>query len=202
MKVKAKLSFLRISPKKVRLVADAIRGLKVEEAISQLGFLNKAATRPILKLLNSVISNAENNLELKRDNLYIKEIKVDQAATLKRWQPRAHGRATPIRKKTSHVLIVLDEIVPTKPKKTKKSQKEKKPVRLSSLEDVKEAKEPDKVVPVKKDNVTAKEHIKEIDKEISDPRMEGKHRHKQHIDKTAAKQSKGFINKIFKRKAG
>ena len=202
MQARAKLSFLRMSPKKVRLIADVIRGLKVEEAISQLGFLNKAAKRPILKLLNSAISNAENNLELKKDNLYIKEIKVDQAGMLKRWQPRAHGRAAPIRKKMSHVLVILDEIEPTKPKKVKKAKKEEKPVRISSLEEVKETKEPEKIAPVKKEKLKAKEHAKEIDKEIIDSRMEGKHRHKQHMDKATMKQSKGFINKIFKRKSG
>jgi large subunit ribosomal protein L22 len=202
MQAKAKLSFLRMSPKKVRLVADVIRGLKVEEAISQLNFLNKAAQKPILKLLNSAISNAENNLELKKDNLYIKEIRVDQAGMLKRWQPRAHGRATPIRKKMSHVKIILEEIEPTKPKKIKKDQKQEKPVRISSKEEIKETRSAETVKSKDKAQTKPEQFEQEKGKEIIDPRMEGKHRHKQHMDKADMKKSKGFINKIFKRKSG
>ncbi|MBD3359705.1 MAG: 50S ribosomal protein L22 [Candidatus Buchananbacteria bacterium] len=203
MQAKAKLSFLRMSPKKVRLVADLIRGLKVEEAASQLNFSNKAAQKPILKLLNSALSNAENNFELKKDNLYIKEIRVDQAGMLKRWQPRAHGRATPIRKKMSHVKIVLEEIEPTQPKKTKKTKpKEEKPIRMSSKEEIKETLPAEQVKAEDKEQIKAKQNEQEKGKEIIDQRMEGKHRHKQHMDKTSMKQSKGFINKIFKRKSG
>jgi large subunit ribosomal protein L22 len=122
MQVKAKLKYLRMAPKKVRLVANLIKGLKTDEAIHQLGFLNKAAKRPVLKLINSAVSNAEHNFNLKKDNLFIKEIKVDLAGALKRWQPKAHGRATPILKRLSHIIVILEETVPTKikAKKTKK----------------------------------------------------------------------------------
>ncbi len=203
MQAKAKLRFLRMSPKKARLVADLIRGMKVEEAISQLGFINKAAKRPILKLLNSAIANAENNFDLKKDNLYIQEIRVDQGGILQRWQPRAHGRATPIRKRMSHISIILDEIEATKPKKSKtKTKKDEKPIKVSSLEEVKERpKSKGAKEEVEKKSKT-REQKKEIDKQIVDPRRQGKHRHKQHQDKTQMKGKKGFMQKIFKRKAG
>jgi large subunit ribosomal protein L22 len=202
MQAKAQLRFLRMSPKKVRLIANLIRGLKVEEAVSQLTFMNKAAQRPVLKLLKSAIANAENNFQLKKDNLFIKEIKVDMAGALKRWQPRAHGRATPIRKKLSHILIVLDEIRPTKTKVAKKAQKQEKLVKLSSKEEIKEVIKPAKIAEKTKLEKIGKEHTKEIDKEIEDVRLEGKHRHNQNADKRTMKQGKGFITKIFNRKSG
>ena len=202
MQAKAKLSFLRMSPKKVKLVTDLIRGMKVEEAISQLSFINKAAKRPILKLLNSAIANAENNFDLRKDNLYIKEIRVDQGGILQRWQPRAHGRATPIRKRMSHISIVLDELEPTKLKAKRVKKKAEKPIKVSSPEQIKEPLRSKEVVAGRKDREKIKEHEKEIDKEIIDPRMEGKHRHKQHQDKTQMKDKKGFMQKIFKRKSG
>jgi len=129
MEVKAKAKYIRRSPKKVRLVVDIIRGLDVSTAENQLKFMNKGAVEPILKLLNSVVANAEHNFELKKDNLYIKEIRVDQGPTLKRWMPRAMGRATTIRKRSSHISVVLSEKVPSnldkKNNQIKLSKKEK-----------------------------------------------------------------------------
>ncbi|MFA5188600.1 MAG: 50S ribosomal protein L22 [Patescibacteria group bacterium] len=202
MQAQAKLRHLRMSPKKVRLIANLIKGLKVEEAINQLSFADKIAKKPILKLLQSAISNAEHNLNLKKENLFIKEIKVDSAGVLKRWQPKAHGRATPILKKLSHVYLVLEEIAPTKikAKKVKKEKKESiKPIKVSSLKEIKE------IIPEKISETKTAEpegHDKEIDKEIIDVRMEGKHRHKQNEDKKRLKGTKGFIKKMFNRKSG
>lgn len=110
MKVKAHLKNLRISPRKVRLVADLIRGLEVSEAKAQLSFLIKRSSLPLLKLLNSAIANAKHNFKLDENNLYIAEIFVNEGPTLKRIMPRAMGRAFQIRKRTSHVTIVLEEI--------------------------------------------------------------------------------------------
>lgn len=202
MQAKAKLRFLRISPKKVRLVADLIRGQKVEAALTQLALLNKAAKKPLEKLLNSAIANAENNFQLKKDNLFIKEIRVDQGGVLKRWLPRAHGRATPIRKKMSHINLVLEEIVPTKQKKIKKKAKEEKPVKIVSPKEIKGKDLVKKGSGKDKEEVVSKEHTKEIDQEIQDVRLEGKHRHRQHEDKKAMKKDKGFMRKFFSRKAG
>ncbi len=125
MEVNAKLRHLRMSPRKVRLVADVIRGMTTEEAEYQLMYLSKAASRPILKLLRSAIANAENNFKLDKNNLYIKQITVDQGPTLKRWRARAFGRAAEIRKRSSHVVIVLDEIKATKASASASSKQKK-----------------------------------------------------------------------------
>lgn len=107
MEVKAQLNNLRIAPRKTRLVANAVRGLLVSAAEAQLQFLNKRASLPILKLIRSAAANAEHNQKMSRDTLYIKSIQVDGGATLKRWKPRAQGRATPVAKRSSHVMLVL-----------------------------------------------------------------------------------------------
>jgi large subunit ribosomal protein L22 len=96
-----------MSPRKVRLVAGLVRGLDVARAEAQLGLLNKAAALPVLKLLRSAIANAEHNNKLEKEGLFIKSITVDGGPMLKRWRPRAFGRAAPIRKRTSHITIIL-----------------------------------------------------------------------------------------------
>ncbi len=106
----ATLRYLRMSPTKVRLILDEIRGKKVSEAAAILALSDKAAATPILKLLDSAVANAENNLGMNSDELYVAEIYANQGPTLKRIRPRAMGRATRIRKRTSHVTIILDEI--------------------------------------------------------------------------------------------
>lgn len=113
MEIKAKAKFIRTSPKKIRLVAGLVRGINADEALTRLKFANKAAALLVEKLLKSAISNAEENYRLDKNNLFVKEITVDGGPTLKRWIPRAFGRATPIRKRTSHISIVLSERVPT-----------------------------------------------------------------------------------------
>jgi len=108
--IKAKLNYLRISPRKVRLAADLMRNQKVRKAIKQLIFLNKRAARPLKKMLESALANARNNFGIKNEDcLYVKEIRVDEGPMLKRYRPRAFGRAAMIRKKTSHVSIILSE---------------------------------------------------------------------------------------------
>jgi large subunit ribosomal protein L22 len=108
--VKAKLNHFRVSPRKVRLVADLVKGLPVDAAIRQLAFSNKRSGAALLKLLKSAVSNAKNNLHLSSENLYIKEFRVDEGPVFKRYMPRARGRATAIRKKTSHISLILDEM--------------------------------------------------------------------------------------------
>lgn len=107
--VKSQLKYLRIAPRKVRLVADAIRNKKVTDASAKLNFMPKRSARPILKLLNSARANARNNFNLDDAQLFIKEIKVDQGTVMKRYMPQARGTAHLIRKKTSHVTLVLEE---------------------------------------------------------------------------------------------
>lgn len=109
MEVKAQLRYLRQSPRKVRLVADAIRGKTVNDAQAQLRFASRAAAAPLQKLLMSAVANARSNFHLNTSGLFIKSIRVDQGSTLKRFRPRAFGRSAPIRKKTSHITLVLQE---------------------------------------------------------------------------------------------
>ena len=109
MEVRAKLKFARIGPRKAQLVADLIRGKGSEEALKVLMFTKKSAAKTISKLLKSAIANAGQNKTIDVDRLYVKKITVDQGPTMKRFMPRALGRATTIRKRTSHILIVLDE---------------------------------------------------------------------------------------------
>jgi large subunit ribosomal protein L22 len=109
MLVTAKLRNLRIAARKVRLVADLIRGKKIEHAQTILDFTTKRAARPLLKLLNSAVANARNNLKIDPKNLYISKITVDEGPKYKRWRARARGRASEIQKKTSHITLVLSE---------------------------------------------------------------------------------------------
>ena len=106
--MKATLRFLRVSARKTRLVADLVRGKGVDEAIFALSVTRRAASEPISKLIASARANAENLSEdIDLDDLYIEEIYVDEGPTLKRFRPRAMGRATRINKRTSHVTCVL-----------------------------------------------------------------------------------------------
>lgn len=109
MEVKAKLRYTRMAPRKIRLVADVVRGKNVNEAIKALAFLNKKAAPIVKKLIRSAIANAEQKKTVDVDNLFIKLITVDQGPTMKRFMPRAQGRASEIRKKTSHINLILAE---------------------------------------------------------------------------------------------
>ena len=109
MEAIAKLKALRMSPRKARYVADLVRGKSVDKALDALKFTNRAASLPIRKLIESAVANAENNQGLDIDILMIKEIRVDVGPTLKRFRPRAQGRAFPVRKRTCHVSVVLAE---------------------------------------------------------------------------------------------
>ncbi len=106
---KATLKFARISSRKVKIVADLIRGKNVDEALAIVKFTPKASSEIIEKLLKSAIANAENNHEMKHENLYVAEIFANQGPTLKRIRPAAKGSAVRIRKRTSHITIVLKE---------------------------------------------------------------------------------------------
>lgn len=107
--VKAYARFIRMSPRKVRLVADMVRNTPVEQALEQLQFSSKNAALPVAKLINSAIANAIHNFSLNKEDLYIKTLTVDGGPVLKRFKPRAQGRAGAIHKRTSHINIVLEE---------------------------------------------------------------------------------------------
>jgi large subunit ribosomal protein L22 len=154
MSVITKLKHLRIAPRKVRLAARLIRGKRIEEAQNILNFTVKKAASPLLKLLRSAAANAKNNFQLDESNLYIAKILVDEGPKYKRWRARARGRAEEIQKKTSHVTIVLDEIV-KKPKKVKKVKEEKKVLRKGQP-----PKPPEKAPKVKKPKLKPEVEIK------------------------------------------
>ena len=101
--------YVRISSRKVKVVIDLIRGKSVAEARAILMYTPKAASEPVLKLLNSAVANAENNLDLPADSLFVAEVFANQGPTLKRFRPRAQGRASHILKRTSHITIILDQ---------------------------------------------------------------------------------------------
>ena len=106
---KASLNYARISARKVKIVADLIRGKKVSEALAIVKFAPKASSEILEKLLKSAIANAENNHLMKAEDLYVAEIYANQGPTLKRIRPAAKGSAVRIRKRTSHITIVLRE---------------------------------------------------------------------------------------------
>src|SRR3990172_977803 len=108
MQTRAVSRHLRVAPRKVRGVADLIRGKKVGDALMILDFVQKKGARLLAKTLKSVIANAENQQRVDIDRLYVRSVMVDGGATIKRSLPRAHGRATPLRKRTSHISIVVD----------------------------------------------------------------------------------------------
>src|SRR4030042_4958462 len=105
MKVSAKLKYLRIAPRKVRLVVEQIRGKRVIEAESILNFMTKKGSLPVLKLLKQAVANAKNNFQLDPLNLFVARITVDEGPKIKRWRPRARGSAAEIQKKVSHITI-------------------------------------------------------------------------------------------------
>lgn len=109
MEAKAVAKYIRMSPQKVRLVIDLVRGKEVEEAKNILLFTRKYAADPVRKVLLSALANAKQNPNIDENILYVKEIFVDQGPSLKRWRARAQGRAASIKKRTSHITVILDE---------------------------------------------------------------------------------------------
>ena len=105
--VRASARYMRVAPRKARLLADQVRGLTVPEARTLLEFSARGAARDIAKLIASAAANAENNHELVSEDMRIAEIQVDEGPTLKRWRARARGRAARIEKRTSHVSVAL-----------------------------------------------------------------------------------------------
>lgn len=169
----AKLNYLRIAPRKVRLVANVIKGMSVNDAEAQLLLNPKRASESVLKLLRSAIANAKNQ-KMASEKMFVKEIMVNQGPMLKRWMPRAQGRATPIQKKGSHITIVLAESEKIKEPKFKIAKTER--VKKSQLEKMK-----------KEEERYAHEH---------------EHPHEDASQKETKKKSEpGIIKRIFRRKA-
>lgn len=119
MEIKAKLNYLTIAPRKVRLLTIHICGMDVKSAENHLKFISNRASGSLLKLIKSAVANAENNFKLDKNNLYIKQIAVNEGTPFKRWRPVSRGRAHPIMKRTSNIRLVLSAkkaVVSKKPK--------------------------------------------------------------------------------------
>lgn len=114
MEIKANLNYLRIAPRKVRLLADLIRGKRVAKAKAILSFTPKKGSGPLKKLLASAVANAKNNFHLEGDDFVISKITIDEGAKIKRWRARSRGRANQIQKKTSHISLILREVAAPK----------------------------------------------------------------------------------------
>jgi large subunit ribosomal protein L22 len=107
VRARASARYVRMTPMKVRRVVDLIRGMEAAEALSVLQFAPQAASEPVAKVLASAVANAEHNLRLDRDSLIVSVAYVDEGPTLKRFRPRAQGRAFRVRKRTSHITVVV-----------------------------------------------------------------------------------------------
>lgn len=125
MKATAKLRYLRMAPRKVRLAADLIRGKNVQEAQRLLSFAAKHSALPVLKTLNSAIASAKNNFGAEESNLYVSHIAVNEGPKLKRFRARARGMAYEIQKKTSHVVVEVNEVEHRKAEPDRQKGKER-----------------------------------------------------------------------------
>ena len=179
MEITAQLRLYRQSPRKTRLVADAIRGLNAKKALDRLHFSPTRASTPIYKLVQSAIANASHNFSLNPDNLFIKKIMVDTGPTLKRWRARAFGRSAPIRKHTSHITLILDEKVLTASdaKIKKKEDAEDNITKVKTREEINDL---EILVPDQKKMPVAEDGKKSIQ----------------------TKKMRGFMPRVFNRKAG
>ncbi|MEK7519444.1 MAG: 50S ribosomal protein L22 [Patescibacteria group bacterium] len=177
MSVIAKLRYLRIAPRKVRLVTPLIKGKEVNKAEIILKFTVKKAAQPILKLLKSAVASARHNFQLDEKNLYISKITVDEGPKFKRWRARARGRAAEIQKKTSHITLILEEIVT----KSKGSKKIAKKLKLKPTLEVEKSEELEKT-------------------EKEDKAFFGKWRNKSKMERARPKIEKG-LKRIFRRKS-
>lgn len=188
MKVSAKISDLKITPRKTRLIASLIKGMDVEDALIQLKNTVKKSSRDMEKLLKSAIANAENNWGMDKDNLYVRDVRVDEGPIMKRWLPRAYGRATQILKRTSLVDIILDERVEGKNRKSReqmaKERKEREEKKKKLEKELREEKEKTAAAKAQteKDAVPFREKRKEEEQ------------------KTGGQ--KGWMKKMFQRKSG
>jgi len=182
MQVTARLNNIRISPRKARLVTTLVKGLDVQVALNQLDTTVKRASDPVYKLLESAIANGENNFGLDRTNLYIYDAKVEAGPVLKRWMPKAYGRAGKILKRTSKIILVLEEREEGKGRKSKEEMEREK---AKKAVDRKKEESASRRIEEKEDKV------KDVNREkISKEKME-----------TGKKTGKSWANKIFQRKS-
>jgi len=185
MKVSAKLKNLRIAPRKVRLTSNLIKGMNVAEASSQLETHVKRSNPYMQKLLRSAISNSENNFGLDKENLYVFDVIVNAGSTLKRWMPKAYGRAGQILKRTSKIEIILEERVEGKGRKSKEQMEKEKQTRIEEK---------------KKAEKAANKEIEENEKQEEKTEAKNKAAENKELSKKVEKKG-GITSKIFRRKS-
>lgn len=195
MEIKSSAKFVRVPPLKARQVANLVRGLDAVTALDRLALVNRRAERFVEKVLRSALADATNNFSLSEGNLYIKQITVDGGPILYRWMPKAHGRATKIRKRTSHLTVVLAERTPTKEKTGKRKSK------INTVKvDAAGGSEPVEAVDLAKKDKINKDIVNEH-KEILDQNVRAGFRGAMKQERTQRKE-KGFFKKLFNRKSG
>jgi large subunit ribosomal protein L22 len=188
MKVIAELNNLRISPRKVKLVADLIKDMDAVEAVAQLDVAIKKTSGYMQKLLLSAIANAENNFGLSKNNLYVLEAVVGAGPTLKRWMPKAYGRAGQILKRTSKVRIILEERVEGKDRKSKEQMEKEKAERIKKA-----------TQELKKEEERRKDEKKDEAKEAKTDKVSETKTKSTDKTKKTAEEPKSWKNKIFRR---
>lgn len=193
MEVRAHTRNLRMSARKVRLVADMVRGMHAQSAIARLRMLAKASKAPLEKIIASALANAEHNFRLDAANMFIKTITVDEAAALKRWRARAYGRAAPIRKHACHITVVLDEQKGGAPAQSLRKEAAKEKGAATGVTHAS---------PVPHEPHELESHGEDHTPSSIDPRRLGKHRNQQNVDKKELHKKKGFVKTFFNRKSG
>lgn len=109
MEIIAKANFVKVSPRKARLIVDGIKHMSIDEALNTLKIVSRAGSREISKVLKSAVANATANFKLSKENLIIKSITVNEAGSFKRFHPTARGRVHPYKKRMSHIMVILEE---------------------------------------------------------------------------------------------
>ncbi len=188
MKVIASLKNLRTSPRKVRLVTNSIVGMNASAALVQLNHVVKKTSEPMEKLLKSALANAENNFGLDKENMFVSSILVGEGAKLKRWLPRAQGRATLLLKRTSHIDLELEERIEGKNRKSKQELEKERADREKARTEMMK-KELAEIEKMEKEGevVSEKAPVKKVTAQ-KETAMKG--------------QDSGFLKKVFQRKSG
>ncbi len=188
MRVSAKLNNLRMPNRKVKLVADVIKGLDVADALNQLEGTVKKSGPYMIKLLNSAIANGENDFGIDKNNMYIFDVVVKEGMTLKRWMPKAYGRATPIRRRSSNVELIIEERVEGKGRKSKEQLEKEKKARIDAKKKA------------EKEAIQKQEQEKEERENKLTDKSEMKAKEGKAENKIVGKS--GWTKKIFNRKSG
>jgi large subunit ribosomal protein L22 len=196
MQVTARLNNLRMTPRKVRLVTGLVDGMDAKTAQSQLRFMNKKAAGIVLKLLNSGLANAKHNFNLDENNFYISSLQVQPGPSLKRWLPRAMGRATPILKRTCNINLILEEKTPSK---KAVSGRKKKP-KVEEIEKTeKETAAEEKPVTEKEETISVVPETRQERRPSYTPKPYGAS--EQSKKRFFSRQTFGNIKKVFRRKS-